>query len=43
MSWFERRAFVKILGGGKLVLLVVAVRPYWRGPTYGRESMPSQE
>lgn len=26
MSWFERRAFVKILGGGKLVLLVTDIK-----------------
>ena len=43
MSWFERRAFVKILGGGKLVLLAVAETRQEERPTYGSESMPSQE
>lgn len=43
ISWFERRAFVKILGGGKLLPLVSGVRTEGEGETYGSESMPSQE
>lgn len=40
MSWLERRALVKIFGGGKLDVCQCGPRIRKRKYTHGRESMP---